>query len=129
MEIKFTIEGIPIGKGRPRFFRKGNFVGTYTPENTRSWEAVIRWYCRMHRPLTIPMGPAIIFLTFNMPRPKSLPKKTKHHVKKPDLDNMAKAVLDAMQGSFFHSDSQIVFMGIGKQYAEHPGVEVRFLEA
>ena len=38
----FEIEGKPVGKGRPRFKRMGNFVQTYTPEKTADYEKLVR---------------------------------------------------------------------------------------
>lgn len=127
-EIKLFIAGLPVGKGRPRFARRGNYVTAYTPEKTRAWEQVVKDYCTLNRPRQTPQGPAIVYLTFILPRPKSLPKKITHHTKKPDLDNLAKAVLDAMQGSFFVSDSQITSLALFKTYGERPGVEITFRE-
>ena len=42
MEKKFTVPGEPIGKGRPRFSKQGNFVRTYTPEKTASYENLVK---------------------------------------------------------------------------------------
>lgn len=36
--ISFTIEGVPVPKGRPRFTRSGH---TYTPDTTRKYEALV----------------------------------------------------------------------------------------
>jgi len=40
--IAFVIPGTPVGKGRPKFARRGNFVSTYTPEKTASYENLVR---------------------------------------------------------------------------------------
>jgi Holliday junction resolvase RusA-like endonuclease len=64
-------------------------------------------------------------LTFYMQRPKSLPKKVKHHMKKPDVDNLAKGVKDALEGIFYRNDSQVCDLRVKKVYCEeHPGVQV-----
>ena len=39
--LTYSVEGNPIGKGRPKFARRGNFVSTYTPTKTRDYETVI----------------------------------------------------------------------------------------
>ena len=41
-EVQFTILGEPRGKGRPRFAKQGNFVKTYTPEETLNYEAYVK---------------------------------------------------------------------------------------
>ena len=40
-QLFFTVEGTPVGKGRPKFARRGNFVTAYTPTKTRTYESLI----------------------------------------------------------------------------------------
>ena len=40
--VTYLVEGNPIGKGRPKFARRGNFVSAYTPTKTRDYESVIK---------------------------------------------------------------------------------------
>ena len=40
--VRYTILGEPRGKGRPRFAKRGNFVKTYTPEETLNYEAYVK---------------------------------------------------------------------------------------
>ena len=47
------------------------------------------------------------------------------HTKKPDCDNMAKIVLDALNEVAFHDDSQIVDLHIKKQYGDFPNVMIK----
>ena len=42
MKVKFTVLGTPVGKGRPRFSRQGQFVRTYTPDKTVNYETLVR---------------------------------------------------------------------------------------
>ncbi len=35
MKVEFTVPGVPVGKGRPRFMKNGH---TYTPQKTRDYE-------------------------------------------------------------------------------------------
>lgn len=44
--------------------------------------------------------------------------------KKPDIDNITKCVLDALNGIAYHDDSQIVRLTVEKFYAQQPRVEV-----
>lgn len=115
-KIRFKIIGAPVAKGRPRFARRGNFVTTYTPENTRTWEAFVKDQSNRHRPEKLWEGALLMTLVFYMPRPKSLPKKVIHHIKKPDLDNLAKSIKDALQGIIYRTDSQIVELNLRKIY-------------
>lgn len=66
--------------------------------------------------------------------PKSMTKKNRqlieegklHPTKKPDLDNVAKIILDALNGIAYKDDSQVVRLHIEKEYADDdkPRVEV-----
>lgn len=48
--------------------------------------------------------------------------------KKPDIDNIAKAVLDALNSVAYRDDTQIVELQIRKQYSEKPRLEIRMEE-
>ena len=49
MRIQFTVPGVPVGKGRPRFTRGGH---AYTPEKTAAFEEKVRPVSYTH--LTLP---------------------------------------------------------------------------
>lgn len=70
----------------------------------------------------------LITLRFNMKKPASYPKRIVDHTKRPDFDNLAKAVVDALvQGRILKDDGLITDATIQKRYAddEHPeGVEI-----
>lgn len=68
-------------------------------------------------------------LRFNVPKPVSYPKSVVHAVKKPDLDNLVKSVLDGLvMGAIIEDDNCITDMMVSKRYVhplDHPeGVEV-----
>ena len=42
MQVKFTIQGEPKGKGRPRFAKQGKYVRTYTPDDTVYYENLVK---------------------------------------------------------------------------------------
>ena len=115
--MTYKVFGNPVAQGRPRFFRRGNFVGTFDPKKSRSWkDTIISQVVEQHPEYhaeAITMS-----LVFLMPRPKSLPKKVKHHTKRPDLDNLIKAVKDALHGICFKDDSQVISLVAEKRYAE-----------
>jgi Holliday junction resolvase RusA-like endonuclease len=70
----------------------------------------------------------LVNLRFNLPKPKSYPKRIVHHIKKPDIDNYAKALIDGLvKGRIIEDDGLITDLAIQKRYLEpgHPeGVEV-----
>ena len=69
-------------------------------------------------------GPLALKLYFHLPRPKSLPKKVRHHIKKPDADNLCKAIKDACRGILYRDDSQIVTLVVTKEYGDPPRVTI-----
>jgi crossover junction endodeoxyribonuclease RusA len=66
-------------------------------------------------------GPVSLDLTFVMPRPKSTPKtRTPPAIKRPDLDKLERAILDALTGIAFRDDAQVVELSANKRLAD-PG--------
>lgn len=127
LTIWFPIE--PFPKQRPNFSKFGN---AYTPEKTRKYEKKIADYFR-EQPQSFKFEkdiPVAVNLVFGMPIPKSAPKSQKaamiegiiKHTKRGDVDNLAKAVLDSLNGLAWEDDSQIVRLSITKEYAREPYV-------
>lgn len=135
--LVFSVEGEPKGKGRPRFSKVGGFVKTYTDQKTRDYESLISQAARTAMGETPPMeGPISVSMYFRLPIPKSTPKKRVASLlgglvrptKKPDLDNMNKAILDAMNGIVYKDDSQVVTIHSKKVYSTHAGVDICIME-
>ena len=135
MKVRFTIPGEPQGKGRPRTVRNGSLTRTYTPEKTASYENLIKLeYQRQnpHRPGWFNGEALRMAVTCFYGLSKSDSKKKREAkldgairpTKKPDIDNILKAIFDALNGYAFEDDSQIVFVTAEKFYAEEPFVEV-----
>lgn len=122
--LKMTIFGEPTPKGRPKVAMRGKFPQVYTPKQTRDAEESFLAQIIKQRPEK-PITEAIkITIDFYKAKPKSMPKKVVHWTKKPDLDNMVKLVLDAMNKVFFIDDSQIIELNCRKKYDEVPRTEV-----
>ena len=125
---KYTILGDPRPQGRPKFFRRGNFVGAYDPKQSRDYKQTLAAQLAAQSPEFIEQGKAVsIYVEFVFARPKSLPKRVEDHVKKPDLDNLIKALKDAAKGILWHDDSQVVQLSARKVYGATPMtvIEVR----
>lgn len=130
MRITFTVPGRPQGKGRPRFTGKGH---AYTPKKTVEYEALIRrmWLIQGGEKFS---GNVRIEILILYPIPKRTPKLTRQQMlagdilpaKKPDGDNIEKAVADALNGAAYDDDRQIVSAAWEKRYAdeEHCGLVV-----
>ena len=133
MQIMFTVYGEPVAKGRPRFAKRGNYVQTYTPVKTKSYEDEVRLFATTAKGSGSTLEGSVsvfIYISFSVPQSYSKRKReaclsgeTKH-TKKPDLDNVAKAIIDGMNGIIFKDDSQIINLNVTKVYAEVGKVEV-----
>ena len=127
-----TIAGKPIAKARPRFVRKGNFVGAYdcqaTEEGRFLWECkrqlmAIGWITPIERGI-----PVELLCRFYFPVPKSDKKLLRRvqegelvfHVIKPDLSNCIKFIEDCWNDFVFHDDAQIVRISALKYYSLEP---------
>ena len=134
MEARFTVWGEPKGKGRPRFMRVGKFVKTYTPEDTVNFETLVKLEYRSQcKDIFFPEGtPLVLCVDYYLSIPKSTSKKKRLKMegrgllptKKPDYDNVAKAISDSLNKIAYHDDAQIVCAGIRKFYSERPRTEV-----
>lgn len=135
MMCDFEIEGKPVGKGRPRFKRVGNFVQTYTPANTAAYEKLVRLRFQNTGGVITDKPVKIEIVAFFAP-PKSTRKKEKAEmlanrilpVKKPDCDNIAKIVLDALNKIAYKDDSQVIELSVKKLYSEVAKVSVHIEE-
>ena len=118
--LTFTVPGVPVAKGRPRVTRAGKFVRTYTPSETVDFENRVRFAAQQAGavPLTGPVAVEILarFPMKGQPR-KRVPRPEAWKPTKPDLDNVAKAVLDGLEGICFASDAQVVDLRAQKVHA------------
>ena len=140
--LHIRINGEPRGKQRPRFTKQGR---TYTPKETREYEAQIReaalkaaailGYAKP--PADCPVS-VHINAFFPVPKSYSLKKCEMakngliYPTKKSDADNIAKIICDALNGIAYHDDKQVVELLVSKRYARygepHVGVTVMPLD-
>jgi len=127
MNIQFTIPGVPIGKGRPRFARRGNFVATYTPEKTASYENLVKLVAaEAMQGRAVIDGAVSVWIGLYVTPPASWSQKKQRNAlnggifptSKPDLDNSAKLTLDACNEIVWKDDKQVVDLTVRKRYAE-----------
>lgn len=131
MNIFLTIPGEPKGKGRPKFVRKGNFVSTYTPETTVNYENLVKiCYKQFYSIMLEGELEANITAYFTIPKSVSNKKRIEmitgliNPTKKPDADNIAKIILDSLNGIAYKDDSQIVKLNVIKKWSDKPRVEL-----
>lgn len=127
--VTITLAGEPQGKGRARSFRRGNFIGHYTPEKTRTYEGMIRTAAmaelRGAAPLDEPVE-LMLRAVFSVPASWSSRKRAAaltgaiRPAKKPDYDNILKAWSDALNGVAYRDDALIVRVSFEKRYGPAP---------
>ncbi len=124
----------PTAKGRPKGAVVNGRAQFYTPAKTRNAEAQIIADIRHQLGKVQAFGagvPVYLWATFYRPRPGSLPKRVVLPVKKPDYDNYAKLLGDALEGFAFPNDSQITTALIKKRFTlpgETPRIEMELKE-
>lgn len=104
----------PKGQGRPRFDPRS--MRAYTPETTRKYIDMLKAEINRTWP-NKPLSGAIavsVEAIFNLPKRAG---ERPFHVQRPDADNIAKAVLDSLNGIVFADDAQVVELHATKVWA------------
>lgn len=129
--VVVDIPGKPMGKQRVRLNRKTGAV--FTPERTVSYEGMVALEAqRKMKGLEILDGPVGLYIEIMLPVPQSWPKRKQERalacellpIGKPDIDNVNKILMDAMNQVVWVDDSQVVQTQIRKFYHKMPGVTV-----
>ncbi len=123
--VYFEVRGDPVPKARARTVRKGGRTWSFTPKRVAAWEKMVKAEAEKHFDAPLP-GPIMVVMTFYMDRPAS--RRTETWVPTtPDLDNLEKAVLDALNGIAYVDDRFVVAKNAQKRYVrrDEPRVEVR----
>ena len=130
--VVFVIKGEPRGKGRPRFTKRGH---TYTDAKTKEYETLVMTsYLDSADGYKFTSPVKVIIMAHFKP-----PKKSKKVVgdmlnghilptKKPDVDNIAKIILDGLNGIAWGDDTQVAYLCVSKYYSEEPRVAVMIEE-
>ena len=121
-EIQFTVFGEVLGKPRPRVNRNGR---VWTPKKFKDYEKKIaEAYQKAGGAVSI--GEICMTVSICRKMPNSRPKRLTNEpdTYKPDVDNIAKIVLDALNGVAFADDRYITSLNVKKRYSQIPYVEV-----
>ena len=135
MIYEFEVPGKVIGKGRPRL---NSYTGVvYTPTRTKDYESIVEQYFLLKYPRfkTLEGRIKVSIIAYF-----SIPKATKKSdinemldnnispTKKPDIDNIVKAVLDSMNKFAFKDDNQITKLEVEKKYALEDKIYIKIEE-
>lgn len=118
--ISFFVPGAPAPQGSKRHVGHGILVES--SKQVKPWRSDVKtaaWVTMSNSGLTPFDGPVTASLEFVMPRPKSAPKRTTPPaVKRPDIDKLIRAVLDAVKDVVWLDDSQVTVLHSRKRLAE-----------
>lgn len=134
--VSFVVPGEAIGKGRPKIGRVGGHARMFTPTKTANYEsliAVVAHEAMQGRELIA--GPVLLEMKIFVSVAASWSKKKRAEAlrgevmptKKPDADNVLKAICDGINGIVFKDDVQVVNVSMSKRFGETPGVLVRVI--
>ena len=133
MQVIFEVPGQPKGKERPRWTMVSNTSIVYTPRNTRDYEKIIKTFYKINNFKSFKKDDALEISAIAYYK---IPKQTKKShkllmlkgemlpTKKPDIDNIIKAVLDALNGVAYYDDSQVCKVNFMKMYSEDPRLKI-----
>lgn len=133
IRIEFTVPGNPQALKRHRSVRCGKFTRQYDPSAGDKQDFLAK--AMEHRPDEPLTEPLMVTLQFCFARPKNHYGTGKKagvlkdnapdmHTSRPDCDNLAKFVLDALNGVYWKDDCIIVQLTAVKHYGNNPSVTV-----
>lgn len=131
--IVFELHMPPAVQQQTRFYRVGTGFRTYDPSKVDREK--IEWQIKAYAP-SEPYGcPVKVDLTFYLPIPKATSKTKKRQMinqvilphKRPDVDNLAYLVTNAMKEIIYKDDAQIVDLHMHKRYGEEPRTVVKII--
>lgn len=131
--VTIRLGGPPRGKGRPRFGRRGSFVAVWTDKKTAAYEDMLAAEGRaVMNGTAMRLGALSVQIHAGMPVPASWSQKKRQAALsgdlsptgKPDFDNLAKCVGDALNKIVWKDDSQIVVCAFRKFYSSEPGLTI-----
>lgn len=94
MAQTFTVPGKPVPKARPRAMVRGRHAHIYTPATTKAFERDVGWEAKR---AGVRKSQGLLAITLRF-----------HGCSKGDCDNLAKSVLDGLNGIAYGDDGQIV---------------------
>ena len=131
--ITIMIPGEPVAKGRGRAVRTGAGIRVVTPAKTRAWETHAGLCARGAMAGLEPLsGPLWCSISAYIGIPDSWPAWKRSAALegeilptgKPDLDNLAKAAMDACNEIVWRDDAQITTGNASTAYAQDPRVQI-----
>jgi Holliday junction resolvase RusA-like endonuclease len=126
--IRFSVPAVPIAQPRQRnrlvTANGRTFTQNYTPGKhpVQDFKSTVRLAAGEAYDGPPLQGPPSLSVTFVLPRPQRLrwgnrPMPRCPHASKPDVDNVAKALTDALNGLLWRDDSQVAELHASRESA------------
>ena len=137
-EIEFVVPGKPQGKARARTFyndRMGR-MQSITPEKTVLYENLVKLcYSQVAKGESMDEGALEVDVDAVFTLPSSVPKWRKANMLagrefptvKPDMDNIIKVILDALNGLAYSDDKKVAVVVGQKRFGKEEQVSVHIL--
>ena len=117
IRIKLPLE--PVPQGRARIAIKNGKVWSYYTEKTNKAKEAYILLMKRHEPKKFAAHiPVRLSVTFYRQRSRWVGKSEDFPVRKPDLDNLEKLLLDCMNGLLVEDDAQITKIIMSKRWAD-----------
>lgn len=126
--VSFAVPGRPVPQGSLSSFRHRSTGAVVTPQKARvrEYRDRIAWAAEATG-MACTDEPVRVRAVFRFGRPKShrltSGKLTKRaptsHASRPDLDKVARSLLDAITGVLVYDDAQVVALDVRKQWHDH----------
>ncbi len=123
-DFSFRVDGDPVPQGSMRVVPRGKGRFNVVAQNYKELQI---WRDRVRSAAEDAMGsrvaydgPVVLELEFKLPRAKRTHVNAVH-VKKPDVDKLARGVLDALSGTVYVDDRQVAKLTAEKDYAGEDG--------
>jgi Holliday junction resolvase RusA-like endonuclease len=118
--LTFIVPGQPVAKGRARTFihRQSGKNVSMTPEKTIVYENLVRMAFVEKYPGHVPIEGPIelrVWASFQSPKRRKW-TDSNLHTTRPDADNIAKSICDALNGIAWRDDSAVCNLAVQKRY-------------
>ena len=132
--MEFEVVGAPVGKRRPKFSTIHGYAQALKPKEDVIYENLVKIMFQQAKPNNYSMFNKPIKMKieayFAIPKSFSRVKQSQAlegkllPLTKPDADNIAKIICDALNDVAYKDDTQIVELAIIKRYAMEPKVKI-----
>lgn len=130
--VAFLVRGLPAPQGSKRaFVAQGRAIVAEDSKKSAPWRDSVAAAAAEAMNGALPMaGPIEVMVTFLFVRPVSVKaEKRPYPSVRPDVDKLARAVLDGLTaGGVYTDDSRVIDLHARKRYAAVPGAEITVRE-